>query len=58
METKAKANEVWQQTVDDWKKANGFIKDLQSPNLNKPYAQCTGLEKACINRFNARCSNQ
>ena len=50
------ANEIWQSTVNDWKRANGFIKDLRSPDLNKPYAELTGLEKACVNRFNSRLS--
>jgi len=51
------ANELWQKTIADWKRANGFITDLRSPDLNKPYAQLTGLEKACVKRFNAQCLN-
>ena len=47
-------SELWQKTVADWKTANGFIKDLRSPDLNKPYSELTGLEKACVKRFNSQ----
>jgi len=42
---------LWRTTVSEWKKANGFIKNLPPPDLNKPYSELTGLEKACIQRF-------
>ena len=48
-------SEIWELTVQDWQKANGFLPDLKPPDINAPYHALTGLEKACLDRFNRRC---